>query len=66
MYGVRLATNMRDAKTHDDFERVDKEYVLSAARAAKLDDSDKHPGQRLVYVSVRLAIHPHFSPRLVC
>lgn len=51
---ISLATNMRDAKTRENFEKVDKEYVLSAARATKLDD-DGHPGQRLVYVSSNTA-----------
>jgi hypothetical protein len=46
----RLATNMRDAKTHENFERVDKGYVLDAAHAAKVSDASQH--QRLVYVSV--------------
>lgn len=48
----RLATNMRDAKTNENFEKVDKGYVLDAARAAKVGDASQH--QRLVYVSVSL------------
>ncbi|KAI9439482.1 hypothetical protein BJY52DRAFT_1322012 [Lactarius psammicola] len=60
---IALATNMRDAKTYENFERVDKEYVLSAARAAKFEDSDKHTGQRLVYVSSGVANKDAYSQR---
>ena len=41
---------MRDAKTHENFEKVDKDYVINAARAAKTSDASQR--QRLVYVSV--------------
>jgi hypothetical protein len=48
---------MRDAKTHENFEKVDKGYVLNAARAAKTSDASQR--QRLVYVSVSF-------PSLLC
>ena len=47
----RLGTSRGQAGTPENFEKIDREYVLNAAKAAKLDDS--HP-QRLVYVSVSL------------
>ncbi|KAI0246572.1 hypothetical protein BJV78DRAFT_1286280 [Lactifluus subvellereus] len=40
-----LATHMRHAKTCERFEKVDKDYVLNAARAAKTSDASQR--QRL-------------------
>ncbi|KAJ7460809.1 hypothetical protein FB451DRAFT_1341485 [Mycena latifolia] len=44
---ITLGTTAKNAGSTEAFERIDREYVINAARAAK---SDAHP-QRLVYVS---------------
>ncbi|KAJ6561089.1 hypothetical protein DFH09DRAFT_921316 [Mycena vulgaris] len=44
---ITLGTTAKAAGSTEAFERIDREYVINAARAAK---SDSHP-QRLVYVS---------------
>jgi len=56
---IALATNMRDAKTNENFEKVDKDYVLNAARAAKTSDASQR--QRLVYVSSGVANKDAYS-----
>ncbi|KAJ7777405.1 hypothetical protein B0H16DRAFT_1853958 [Mycena metata] len=43
---IALGTSAKEAGSKEAFERIDREYVINAARAAKSD----HP-QRLVYVS---------------
>ncbi|KAJ7035555.1 hypothetical protein C8F04DRAFT_1182143 [Mycena alexandri] len=43
---IALGTAVKEAGSKEAFERIDREYVINAARAAKSD----HP-QRLVYVS---------------
>ncbi|KAJ7173686.1 hypothetical protein C8R46DRAFT_1189864 [Mycena filopes] len=43
---IALGTSAKEAGSTEAFERIDREYVINAARAAKSD----HP-QRLVYVS---------------
>ncbi|KAJ6581027.1 hypothetical protein B0H19DRAFT_1113314 [Mycena capillaripes] len=44
---ITLGTTAKAAGSSEAFERIDREYVINAARAAK---SDSHP-QRLVYLS---------------
>jgi oxidoreductase len=44
---IALGTSAKAAGSPEAFERIDREYVINAARAAK---SESHP-QRLVYVS---------------
>ncbi|KAJ6537774.1 hypothetical protein B0H19DRAFT_1382479 [Mycena capillaripes] len=44
---ITLGTSAKAAGSSEAFERIDREYVINAARAAK---SDSHP-QRLVYLS---------------
>ncbi|KAJ7708830.1 hypothetical protein B0H17DRAFT_1031011 [Mycena rosella] len=44
---IALGTTAKAAGSSEAFERIDREYVINAARAAK---SDSHP-QRLIYVS---------------
>ncbi|KAJ7355787.1 hypothetical protein DFH08DRAFT_955241 [Mycena albidolilacea] len=48
---IALGTTAKAAGSSEAFERIDREYVINAARAAK---SEGHP-QRLVYVSVGVA-----------
>ena len=58
----RLGTNRAAAGTPENFEKIDREYVLNAARAAKTEGD--HP-QRLVYVSVSLhVLVPLILPRV--
>lgn len=47
----RLGTTRANAGSAAAFEKIDREYVINAARAAKSDSS-----QRLVYLSVSIAI----------
>ncbi|KAF8887338.1 hypothetical protein BD779DRAFT_1527568 [Infundibulicybe gibba] len=47
---IALGTTKKAAGSAEAFEKIDREYVINAARAAKSSDPD-HP-QRLVYVSV--------------
>ncbi|KAG9028261.1 Protein fmp52, mitochondrial, partial [Tulasnella sp. UAMH 9824] len=44
---IVLGTTRAQAGTAEAFEKIDREYVINAAKAAKTDD----PKQRLVYVS---------------
>ncbi|PFH48650.1 hypothetical protein AMATHDRAFT_64949 [Amanita thiersii Skay4041] len=46
---VALGTTKADAGSAEAFEKIDREYVLNAARAAKSDDPNH--SQRIVYVS---------------
>lgn len=45
----RLGTTKKNAGSAEAFEKIDREYVINAARAAKAEGTD----QRIVYVSVR-------------
>ncbi|KAG8892802.1 Protein fmp52, mitochondrial [Tulasnella sp. 417] len=48
MWGLKqLGTTKAQAGSAEAFEKIDREYVLNAAKAAKTDD----PKQRLVYLS---------------
>lgn len=47
----RLGTTQKAAGTPAQFEKIDREYVIAAAKAAKSDDPSHE--QRLVYCSVR-------------
>lgn len=47
---IALGTTRASAGSAEAFERIDREYVLSAAKAARREDK---PDQRVVYVSVR-------------
>ncbi|KAF8639098.1 hypothetical protein AX17_001741 [Amanita inopinata Kibby_2008] len=46
---ITLGTTKKDAGSAEAFEKIDREYVLNAARAAKTDDPSH--AQRVVYVS---------------
>jgi oxidoreductase len=50
---IALGTTAKAAGSPEAFERIDREYVINAARSAK---SEGHP-QRLVYVSVSPAVY---------
>lgn len=50
---IALGTTRASAGSAEAFERIDREYVLSAARAARREDK---PDQRVVYVSVRRSV----------
>ncbi|KAH9074955.1 hypothetical protein EDB83DRAFT_1883115 [Lactarius deliciosus] len=47
---ITLGTTMKLAGSQENFTKIDKEYVVNAAKAAKVDKD-----QRLVYISVGLA-----------
>jgi len=46
---ITLGTTKADAGSTEAFEKIDREYVLNAARAARVDDASH--SQRVVYVS---------------
>ncbi|KAH9951138.1 hypothetical protein B0H21DRAFT_354455 [Amylocystis lapponica] len=50
---ITLGTSRRTAGSAQLFEKIDREYVLNAARAAKTDDTDHQ--QRIVYLSGTVA-----------
>ncbi|KZT71139.1 hypothetical protein DAEQUDRAFT_139163 [Daedalea quercina L-15889] len=52
---ITLGVSIMLAESKEEFERVDREYVINAARAAKSDDASHR--QRIVYVSAMFA-HP--------
>lgn len=57
---IALGTTAKLAGSGDRFERIDREYVLKAAEAARVPDKD----QKVVYVSVRFPYPPFPSPPL--
>ncbi|KAI0295632.1 hypothetical protein B0F90DRAFT_1749956 [Multifurca ochricompacta] len=56
---IALGTNMHDAKTRENFKRVDMDYTLNVARYAKTEDASHH--QRLIYVSSNAAKKDSYS-----
>ncbi|GAA6038303.1 hypothetical protein JCM8097_003934 [Rhodosporidiobolus ruineniae] len=49
---IALGTTKKNAGSAEKFEKIDREYVLAAAKAARREDK---PNQRVVYVSAQAA-----------